>query len=201
MLKNILVSVIALNCLQAPLAFAAQPELDSKTRICLGEFAVSNIVEAAKACSEEDLAKATVVLYQLQHQLADVRGQITKMEEVEKTEKYQKEKRIYNIVTTTGVTAGLIGAGGLMATLAVEEWGSKALQATFKKLKNPLFISFVIGMGLLGAPEGGRDPWNIMTFHVEDIPKLKKEVIKLENEIANRRALLEAAGKIKAGMN
>ncbi len=177
------------------ISLAANSEsLTEQQRICRGEFSPANIAQAVEKCEEEDLARATVAMYELDRQLTDFNKTLIEAEEYLKSEEYKKDKKIVEVITYTGASAVLVGAVGLLVEMATEIKGNPTMS---KKVGTAFFVSLAIGCLMIGYPEGSPEMWHKIKFHPEDIPLLKQQIEKVKEDLKIRRVLLDAASKIK----
>lgn len=151
-------------------------------KLCRGEFS-ERILESAKACSEEDLAGATVAVYRLERELTSVQQQLQRVEAYQTGGNYDNDKKRENTILVSGAVLSLIG-------------GLPAVFSTNTTVKVAGFVTWVIGFAMTYGYSKMRAP--IVKYNVDDVPKLKAQVGMILEQIRIRKALLEAASQLKA---
>lgn len=178
-MKNILMAFVITI---ATCSTYAAPTQKNINQLCSGEFSES-ILESVKACTAEDLARATIAAADLERELISVRNTLAKVQEYKDSGKAEKDAKTEKTILISG---------GVLSLVA----GIPAVFAKNTAVKTAGFITWAIGFAMtygylkMGAP--------LVKYNVEDIPKLKGQIETILEQIRVRRALLEMASQLKA---
>lgn len=177
-MKNIL---MAFFVTVATCSTYAAPIQKNNDKLCKGEFSES-IIESVKACSAEDLARATIAVAELERELTVVRDTLTKVQQYNDSGQAAKDEKTERTIVVTGGVATLVSL--IPALFAKSQTVQNAAAVT-------LLIGFMMSYGYLKM---GLSP---VKYNVGDIPKLKTQIETILEQIRVRRALLEMASQLK----